>query len=45
MGQIDNASLDQRACSFAWTEYDDFHGKRFLPERQCIPGTAAINTD
>jgi hypothetical protein len=45
LGQVDDASLEQRACSFAWTEYDDFHGKRFLPERRCISGIATIGTD
>jgi hypothetical protein len=45
MGQVDDASLEQRACSLAWTEYDDFHEKRFLPERRWISGTAAIGTD
>ena len=35
----------QRSINLAWTEYDDFHGKRFLPERRCISGTAAIGTD
>jgi hypothetical protein len=39
------AALEQRACSFAWTEYDDFYGKRFLSERRCISGTAATGTD
>jgi hypothetical protein len=39
------AALEQRACSFAWTEYDDFDGKRFLSERRCISGAAATGTD
>ena len=43
IGQVDDASLVQRAGSFAWTEYDDFHEKRFLPKRSLPLGCRLKN--